>query len=285
MDSTTSAFDTFLCVHRRDVDYLLNIVLRSYHVNFLPKGKLFLVTNDLAYLQEFIDQQKLDCETILFSDNDWLSKQEQELPGWYRQQIIKLRAFEFCTTENFCNLGSDTVLLQPICVDDLVEGGFPILYYTPHLLPDTHWRYEQDRVRNVAKILKVNPVRSARYGDFINDLFCFNREALVGFNELLCTLYGPQPFVTLLRDLKMSPADQNKFGEWTLYSVYLLDVLNREVPLRSTTKGFLYQVHSWYWLPLYRFDTKVVHFVAKDFNVSYIKRRLRDRGLELANHL
>ncbi|MGO8572637.1 hypothetical protein ACC870_37120, partial [Rhizobium ruizarguesonis] len=27
-------------------------------------------------------------------DNDWLSASELELPGWFRQQIIKLRAFE-----------------------------------------------------------------------------------------------------------------------------------------------------------------------------------------------
>jgi hypothetical protein len=261
------------------------MVLRSYQLNFVPKGKLFLVTNNLPYLRDFIERQQLDCPATLFSDNEWLSKREQELPGWYRQQVIKLRAYEFCLSPNFCNLGADTLLLQPITVDDLIAKDFPVLYYTPHLLPDPHIRYERERVDNVARILKVSGARAKRYGDFINDLFCFNRESLIALNDLLRDLYGPDYYVSLLHGLKTAPADQNKFGEWTLYSVYLLDYLQRDLALRSTRDGFLHQVHSHYWLPFYRFDTKIVHFVAKKLNVEYIKRRLRDSNLELAKHL
>ncbi|MGO8536077.1 DUF6492 family protein, partial [Rhizobium ruizarguesonis] len=60
-------------------------------------------------------------------DNEWLSDSELELPGWLRQQIIKLRAFEFCRTEHFCNRGADTLLLRPIATTDLIDRREPVL--------------------------------------------------------------------------------------------------------------------------------------------------------------
>lgn len=285
MDSTANTFDVFICVHRRDVDYLLELVLRSFQVNFVPKGKLYLITNDLPYLRDFVDRLEMDTPPTLFSDDECLSQKERELPGWYRQQVIKLRAHEFCETAQFCNLGADTLLLQPITEGDLISDGFPIIYYTAHRLPVTHFWFERARVFNVARILNVNPTRAQRYTDFINDLFCFDKACLVSLNEMLCNLYGTDYYYTLLRDLKTTPAEQNRFGEWTLYSVYVLDCLNRSVTLRNTRNGFLYQLHSKRWLPFYRFNTKVAHLVAKDFDVQYIKRRIHNHGLELGKFL
>ena len=62
---TTNTFDTFICIHRRDVDYLLKTVLDSYRANFVAKGNLFLVTNDLPYLQDFIARRAPDIEGAL----------------------------------------------------------------------------------------------------------------------------------------------------------------------------------------------------------------------------
>jgi len=185
--------DTFICVHRRDVDYLLELVLRSYEVNFLPKGKLTFITNDTPYLQAFLDRTGVARNAMLTADSDWLTAQEMELPGWYRQQVIKLRSYEFCTTENFNNLGADTVLLQPIDQADLIHEGMPILYYTQHRLPDAHLRYERKRLRHVARILEVEPAVASRYIDFINDVFCFNREVLTKLDAYLEARHGPGP--------------------------------------------------------------------------------------------
>lgn len=268
------ALDTFICIHQRDVDYLLDTVLRSYQLNFRPKGRLFMITNDPDYLERFLDRKGIDLNITLSADKDWLSKAEMELPGWFRQQLIKLRSYEFCETENFCNLGADTILLQPIQYEDMVDGDFPVTYYTQHRLPDQHMRYERERIGHVARILNVEPGNALLYVDFINDLFCFNRDALQSLNRYLVTMYGSEPYVKLLSMLDDKMSNRNKFGEWTLYSVYLLDVLKRDVLTRNTRPNFLFQVHSPLSLYFYRFNTKVVHFVSKDFDVAKIRSQM-----------
>lgn len=277
--------DTFLCIHHRDVDYLLETVLQSYQANFLPKNRLFLITNDTAHLKPFLDRIGMTQDVILTADQDWLSKKEMELPGWYRQQLIKLRSYEFCETENFCNLGADTVLLQPITYEDLVEEDFPVLYYTKHLLPDQHARYERERLGYVGKILGVEPKNALRYVDFINDLFCFNRDTLQGLNAYLQDKHGDEPYYTLLHDLDDKLENRNKFGEWSLYSVYMLDVLKRQLTLRNTRPDFLYQVHSRLSFFLYRFNTKVVHFVSKKLDVDQIKQQIAKHSPQIESRI
>ena len=278
----SNRIDSFICVHRRDVDYLLGLVLRSYQANFQPKGRMTLVTNDLPYLRDAVDRWRLDLDMVLTSDSDWLSSRELELPGWYRQQVIKLRAYQFCSTPNFCNLGADTLLLRPVDEADLLAGDVPVLYYSRHRIPDQHLLYEWQRVHHVARILKVKPTIARRYIDFINDFFCFNRDWLIELNRHLEKLYGSEYYYALLHNLN-TKGDQNRFGEWTLYSVFLLDCLNAPVTLRNAHSGFLHQVHSQRTLSSYKFDTKVVHFVGKQFDVDYIEQQMHKYGLVLAS--
>lgn len=278
----SQAIDAFLCVHRRDVDSLLETALRSYELNFGPKGRLTLISNDLPYLREFVDRVGLTDRADLYADGEWLSASEAELPGWFRQQIIKLRASEFCQTDAFCNLGADTLLLQPIERADLIDGSEPVLYYTRHRLPDRHFLYERQRLGHVARLLHVEPTNARRYTDFINDFFCFSREALLSLNRYLEKLYGPDCYTTMLRGLdSSSETDRSQFGEWTLYSVYLLDVLGRHPTVRNTRDGYLHQVHSRRALSWYRFDTKIVHLVAKDIDLDAIRQKLESRQPEL----
>jgi hypothetical protein len=208
-----------------------------------------------------------------------------ELPGWYKQQVIKLRAYQFCTSDNLCNLGADTILLQPLAYDDLVHEGLPVLYYTQHRLPDIHFLYERQRVQHVARILQVKPATAMRYVDFINDVFCFNRDLLIKLNKHLEAVYGQDYYHNLLCNLDNSDGDRKKFGEWTLYSVFVLDYLKQAVALRNTRNGFLHQVHSQRSLNNYKFDTKAVHFVGKDFDLDYIKRQIKESGSALAHAL
>lgn len=277
--------DAFICVHKRDVDYLLELVLRSYEVNFVPKGRLTLITNDLPYLQAFIERTGVVPDAILTSDADWLTASEMQLPGWYRQQVIKLKAYQFCASANFCNLGADTILLQPITHDDLIAGDLPVQYYSQHRFPDLHVLYERGRVQHVARILGVKPDISLRYIDFINDVFCFNRELLIKLNKYLEAEYGQDYYYNLLCDLDNSHSDRNKFGEWTLYSVFVLDALKLSPEIRNTRGGFLHQVHSSRAIHRYRFNTKAVHFVGKDFDLNYIRRQIQLSGSALSHAL
>lgn len=277
------AVDTFMCVHTRDMRALLELVLRSYMLNFGPKGKFVLVSNDLLALQHFLDQADWSGQVVLTRDCDWLSRRELDLPGWYRQQIIKLRAFLFCTSDNFCNLGADTVLLRPVNGTDLLCDGRPILYYSRHAIPDNHYWCEWSRVGHVARLLQVKPAVSRRYVDFINDMFCFNRAYLIDLNRYMEKLYGANCYYTLL-----SPLGDKKtscFGEWTLYGVYLLDCLRQRVAMREATAAFLRQVHSERALRHHKFDSKVVHLVDKDFDVDAIIGRIVAGDSELGRNL
>ncbi|ANP84623.1 DUF6492 family protein [Rhizobium leguminosarum] len=268
-----SRIDAFMCVHSRDIEYLLEASLRSYQQHFPDKGNLTMVTDNPAALRAFLDAKGLVPGAAVTGDNDWLSARELELPGWFRQQIVKLRAFEFCRTEHFCNLGADTLLLRPIATTDLIDRGEPVLYYSSHRLPDLHYRFEKQRLRNVAKILGVEPARSFRYVDFINDFFCFKREWLIALNDYIASKYGSKPYVELLNGLSASK-DQTRFGEWTLYSVFLLDVMHLSPTMRDARGAYLTQIHSRLGLTLSRLDSKIVHLVQKSFDPNVIRQKL-----------
>ena len=214
----------------------------------------------------FSNSATCSWEPLFTSDADWLSKQELALPGWYRQQIIKLRSYQFCETPNFCSLGADTLLLKPIDASDLVQNGMPILYYTSHALPNDHYWYEWLRVRFVARLLHVKPSEAYRYVDFINDLFCFSRDNLLGLNRYLESLYGPDSFYTMLHSLN---GKSNRFGEWTLYSIYVLDCLKQQCARIDAARGFSHQVRTPRALRRFKFNSKVVHLVSKDFDPDH----------------
>ena len=293
---TGTPIDLFICVHERDLGPLFEIVLDAYARHFQPKGQLTLISNNVPQLRSFLARTGLAGDARLLADDEILSPQERTLPGWYRQQVIKLRAAEFTTTERFCNLGADAVLLQTVTEDDFVSGGCPILYYSKgitardYLLGFPHLRYERARVEHIGRILNVAPRRAIRYGDFILDLFCFERRYMEQLHNYLGQLYGPDPLYRILHKLGDGHADrgfrkenwtQNRFGEWTLYSVFLLDALGAPVVTRNAARGYFEQVHSQRALRYAHLDAKIVHLVAKDLDFATVRERLaaRDRGL------
>lgn len=277
------AFDVFICVHSSDVSYLLELAVQGWRVNFRPKAKLYLISNERGPVQEFVDRTGLTDVATITTDGDWLSAKEMELPGWYKQQLVKLRSYRICQTPNFCNLGADTLLLRPIDADDLLSDGYPITYYTnrPRKLLDIHYRYELFRNLSVARFLRTVPLRTLRYVDFITDLFTFNREDLIALDERMHRLHGPDAYYKLLKDYGRRVQNQKKFGEWTLYTMFVLDCLGRTPTIRDMSRGFLRQIYSQAALDNFDFDSTVLHLVSKDFKMAEVRNRLRDR-LELS---
>src|SRR5690606_2943208 len=136
--------------------------------------------------------------------------------------------------------------------------------------------YELTRLDYIAGILQVSPTIARRYVDFIFDLFCFQREYLVDLNRYMIGLYGAEPYDHLLAQL--GDTDRKRFGEWTLYSMFLLDIIGAPVEVRSSASSFLRQVRNQRILRTYQFDSKVVHFVDKGMDPEEISRRIVASG-------
>jgi hypothetical protein len=276
------AVDVFMCVHRRDVGARLAASIRSYLINFQPKGQLHLVTNDAAELRGFLAGAFPGLSATVWPDEAWLQAREQSLPGWFKQQLIKLRAFRFCETPFFCNLGADTLLLEPITRADLVAGGRQILYYSLPAIPNQHTLFEMRRLVNVARVLKVWPWRSMRYVDFINDFFCFDAARLRDLDEWITAEYGCGAYADLLSGLDPH-CDQTQFGEWTLYSVFILDRQGAPVAMKNAARGYLQQIHSTRDLRKKELTGKVVHLVNRDLSDSLVRQKLLLRNPGLAD--
>lgn len=268
-----------MCVHERDLDRLFELALRSCVRNLQPRRHVRVVCNCLAPLQEFLARTGLAHAIAEISeDADWLSSAELALPGWYRQQIIKLRAHRICETAACCCLGADTLLLRPVEESDLLKGGRPILYFNRYPEGGRHLEYERARVRHVGALLGLQTDLAYEYGDFIFDLFCFDRDYLHSLEAYLHRRHGPDCFAHLLEGRSDSPAERGRFGEWTLYSVYVLARFAGEFQVENSDSRYLRQVHRAHDLTRFRFDSKVVHFVDKSFDVQDIRRRLHEHG-------
>lgn len=263
--------DAFLCVHRRDLDYLFPLAVTSLVRHFAPLRDLHVVTNDVSYARDVLAELIPGTAVSVTPDEQWLSASERGLPGWYRQQIVKLRSYEICGTELFTSLGADTILLREVTVDDVVAGGEPVLWKTRHRLPGVHYRYERGRVRHVGELLGVTPTRAARHVDFINDLFTFEAATLRRLDAHLVERYGPDPYGTLLAGRGTTVAEQQRFGEWTTYATFVLDVEGRSPTVRDTTDGFLTQIHTARHLRRFGYDSQVVHVVRKDLDVEQVR--------------
>ncbi|HEV7299859.1 MAG TPA: DUF6492 family protein [Tepidisphaeraceae bacterium] len=279
MTHNAEAIDTFMCVHSSDVPYLLELAVRSWRINFRPKGRLYLICNQRHPIQNFVDRNDLSDVAVISTDADWLSAKELSLHGWYRQQLIKLRAYRICSTANFCNLGADTILLRAIELDDLLVDGYPIAYYTarPRTIADPHYRYELFRTLSLARILRTLPTRTLRHVDFIADLFTFNRADLMALDDRMTALHGADAYHALLHRYGTSARNHKRFGEWTLYTMFVLDVLRRQPVLRDMSRGFLRQAHSQSALQRMSLDVSVLHVASKQCDVDVVARLVNPR--------
>jgi len=271
--------DVLICVGHRDVDRLFRFSLASCLRNFPPLNKVFVATDSKKRVLHHL--QSLDLlkgNVVVLDDREVLSPDLYALPGWYRQQVVKLHADQITGTRLVACLGSDTVLLKRTDLDDVVMHDEPILFYNRYPNTTKHLDYERDRVVNVARILGVNPVRSLPLGDFIMDFTIWNAERLASLRDFLSTRHGDHPFSTIIPRNCNSLEDKKEFGEWTLYAVFVLDVLNADLHIRNSNNQFLAQLHTKADFEAFQFDSNIAHFVSKDFDLFRITQRLNSLG-------
>lgn len=279
--------DVLICVGNRDVDFLLDTCIRQCVKNFKLLGDIYLVCENVDRVKCCVDQLDIRKDNIfLIDENDTIPSEYHNAHGWYKQQIIKLYGDTICKTELFCCLGADTILLKEIGYNMLFDNNdVPILYYNryPKVEDYKHLKYERERVINISKILKTEPVRSYLLGDFIMDFCVFNSEILVKIREYLSHIYGGSGYENFIVDCTsfLSLEDKNKFGEWTIYAMFILDILNLPVTVKNSNYSFFSQIHSSSDLEAFEYKSCIAHFVDKRLDKNIIISKVIDLNLEI----
>lgn len=272
--------NTIICVNQRDINYLFLYSFKSLIKNFPILGDIYLITNSVKSLKQKIESIYKNENVNLIDENELLTKYELLLDGWYKQQIIKLRFSEICPHPYYATLGADTIILKPLTNNQLFdENGKPILYYNRYFEICSHLEYERKRVESISNILKVNPYRSFLLADFIFDFFIFDKKIVQKLIRYLNNLYGDAFFSSILNKYKPTKSNRYLFGEWTLYSVFLLDILKEKITVKNSNSKYLRQIHNNRVLKEFYFDSFIVHFVDKNLNLSLIKKKLREIGI------
>lgn len=274
-----------MCVGSNDVDRLFIHSLRSCLDRFDALGQIYLVADAPGVVRRILADHRLDSQRLtILADQDVLPAEFHSLPGWCRQQAIKLLADTITESEFIACTGADTIILQTLHWADLISGDLPILYFNSYPHTECHLAYERRRVENIAHLLRVKPTRALPLGDFILDFNVFERRRLAGLRSHLSELYGNAGLRTIIPSRCDTLEDRVLFGEWSLYAVYLLDVLQAHNEIRNSASTHLAQVHNQSDLQKFTFDAKIVHFVSKTFDVNAIVSSLqRGRTREVSN--
>jgi hypothetical protein len=281
-DPVDSAVDVLVCAGAADVHRLMPFSLKSCIRNFELLKNIVIVTSTKSDVLAEVDRHGLfsgGVQIAVLEDREVLPEAMADWPGWYRQQVIRLHADQICGTPIVACLSADTVLLQPITKENLFSDGTPILYYNRYPHTSKHLAYERRRVENIARILQVEPRRSMPLGDFIMDFKLLESARLRELRAYLAILYGEEPFSQIMPRRCETLEQKAGFGEWTLYSVFLLDVLDATVPIQNSWNRFVAQIHSAREFADFHFDAQIVHFVDKSLDFSRIQFVLARYGL------
>lgn len=278
---TPEPIDVMICVGPGDVHRLMPYCVKSCLRYFEPLHRVFIVTSVPADVRDEVDRHDLLASGVpitVLSDGDVVPA-ATDLPAWSRQQVLKLHADRVCATEIVACLSADCIICRRITCHDLIEDGSPILYYNRYDHTSTHLDYERRRVRHVAGLLGVEPRRSLPLGDFIMDLKLFEAARLRDLRAHLDARHGRDALLGIVPTRCETLDEKVVFGEWTLYAVFLLDVLSAAVPVRNSANRFIGQIHSAREFDRFHFDAHAVHFVDKSLDMSRIEPWLSRWGL------
>lgn len=260
--------DVLYCVEKRDINSILEQSIKCCIDNFELLNDIYVVTNDINRMSDFVHAGKFNAQVYVINENDIIA--DKDIKGWYKQQLIKLNAYQICKTEYICCLGSDALVLNHVGYDDLFYNNEQILYYNRYPFNQNHLEYERKRIENLANVFHITQTKSYLLGDFIMELMIFKKQYLIELTEYICRQY-----VSLENMVKrfqcQSLFDKVSFGEWTLYAMFLLDVKQEKVAVRNSKSLFVEQLHSMKDCDLHNKEAKVVHFVNKELSYEMIK--------------
>jgi len=277
----TEKFSCVICCSESDLQYLFDLSLLSCIKNIEFLNELFVVTPNPELAKKVISKTFSACKIPIHvvRDNEFLSEAENKMCGWSKQQILKLRSFEICKVENILCVGSDTVALEKITLNEFYSAENMIVNYRNHKTENKYLQFELDRVKNIYDLLGISPTKeSETFRDFIFDIFLFNRSLLLELKKYLTKKFGADYFLKILPHHVNDYNDMGKIGEWSLYTIFAIEVLKYPFIFQDGTE-LLHQIHTETELRNYDYKNKAVHFVRKDFDKEYIFTELKRRKI------
>lgn len=260
-----------------DLDGLLVTSLKLALAH-LPSPRIHLVTPDAAAGRRVVRRvgEEPGKRVLVWADAE-VCPEAEHLPGWFRQQYLKLHVDRLATGPAVAVLGSDTLVLDRVFPCDLVDvHGKPVLRYFRYGHPNRHLWFERRRVANVARLLGVEPRRSMLLGDFICDLFVFDVALL---RSLRHHLGGGRALLGVLEALGPRRGADDRFGEWTAYAVYCLELADLQMAARRAEPDYFGQVHSaWELRRPDRYRQRIVHFAWKPPDAAVVRADLVQYG-------
>ncbi len=128
------SLDAVVPVLPRDLQRF-SLMARSLQ-RFLPElGRLYVVVPDAAYLALVPQIRRLagTLDVEIVPEQRWVPEMKSfaHLPGWYRQQLVKLAAAEYVSTSYYLTLDADVVCTRRATTAQLLPGGRAACFVIP----------------------------------------------------------------------------------------------------------------------------------------------------------
>jgi hypothetical protein len=275
IDKRSQVVDVLMCVGPQDIESLFVYSARSCFKNFKNIGRLYIVSPQKKLLQQKLKEFDFYPRCEFLNDSDVLSKSLMQEDGWYRQQIIKLSAHNFCQTELIGSLCSDTIILNKVSLSDFIDNNFlPIVFFRIHRDNNPHFVYEQRRIKHICSTLEISGEEALKYCDFIIDFKICEASILKDLNFYLRKKYGSNYFKAISPGKCLTLEEKVVMAEWTLYGAYVADIYSEKRTFRGYGNNFITQIHSTSDYSKFDYSAKIVHFVNKNLNFDHIKSQL-----------
>ena len=182
-----------ICVSETDLNYLFEFSLKTCLKNVDFLSEIFVVTPNTELAKIVISKKTPPfCQIPIhvLSDDAFLSKKENEMCGWSKQQILKLRCHEMTKSENILSVGADTMIIKNLLLQKFYSSENIIVNYRNHNSEKKYFDFEINRVKNICDLLEIKPNANSEYfRDYIFDIFLFNSYLLIELKKYLSKKY------------------------------------------------------------------------------------------------
>ncbi|MPZ66986.1 MAG: hypothetical protein GEU83_16225 [Pseudonocardiaceae bacterium] len=268
-----------MCAGPADVHGLFETAVRLVDRHCPWARSIHIVAPQPHAARERIALHRLSHRPVVHADQEVVPEPVMHLPGWFRQQYVKLHADLVCGVEQVVCIGADTLVLDPIAEHDLYRDGLPLLRFFRYDEPNPHLPFERTRVLNVAAQLATQPDRTFLPGDFVCDVFPMADSHLHALRSHLDRLHGPDGLARVLGALGQPRRQDNRTGEWTMYAVFVLDALRDSTALLLADRGWAQQIHTAADLARSApYSAHIIHFVHEPGGTAAVLADLEKSG-------